>query len=74
MPEIIFTFIAVACIVWGVWSVRKHRKAGDKAALDEAWREVLNDPHYVRRLDHEERKRLERKRAVDEARAHHREA
>jgi cbb3-type cytochrome oxidase subunit 3 len=65
MFEIIIILIVVGCIVWVVWTMRKHKHALAKIALDDAWREVLNDPHYIDRRRHEDRKH-----AVDEARAH----
>ncbi len=55
--EIIVILIIVGCIAWVVWAVREHRKALDKEALDGAWRQVLNDPHYMERRDFEEHKR-----------------
>ena len=54
----------VACIAWIVWTERKSKQALDKDALDQAWREVTDDPHYAERLHYEERKRV-----VDQARA-----
>ena len=61
---IIIIFIVVGCIAWVVWTPRKSKQALDKDALDQAWREVLNDPHYMERRHYEERMRVE-----DQARA-----
>jgi nitrogen fixation-related uncharacterized protein len=60
----IIILIVVVCIAWFVWTERKSKQALDKDALDEAWREVLDDPHYMERRHYEERKRVE-----DQARA-----
>ena len=62
--NIIIILIVVVCIAWVVWTERKSKQALDKDALDEAWREVLDDPHYMERRHYEERKRVE-----DQARA-----
>jgi protein-S-isoprenylcysteine O-methyltransferase Ste14 len=59
IPEMIIVLIGVACIVWLVWTVREHKQAIAKDVLDQAWREVLNDPHYMERRHFEERKRVE---------------
>jgi hypothetical protein len=66
MPEIItiFVLVVVFCIAWVMWTERKSKKALDKDALEQAWREVPDDPHYVERRHFEERKRVE-----DQARA-----
>lgn len=45
-----------------MWTARKHKHTSDEIALHEAWREVLEDPHYIERRRYEER--------VNEARAH----
>ena len=63
MIELII-FIVVAFIAWVVWTERKSKQALDKDLLDQAWREVLDDPHYMERRHYEERKRVE-----DQARA-----
>ena len=60
----IIILIVVVCVAWVVWTERKSKQALDKDALDEAWREVLDDPHYMERRHYEERKRVE-----DQARA-----
>ena len=64
MAAIIIIFIVVVCIAWVVWTEQKSKQALDKDLLDQAWREVLDDPHYMERRLHEERKRVE-----DQARA-----
>lgn len=56
--------IVVAFIAWVVWTEQKSKQALDKDLLDQAWREVLDDPHYMERRHYEERKRVE-----DQARA-----
>jgi hypothetical protein len=60
----IVILIVVVCIAWVVWTERKSKQALDKDALEQAWREVPDDPHYVERRHFEERKRVE-----DQARA-----
>jgi hypothetical protein len=55
----VIILILVVCIAWVVWTERKSKQALDKDALDEAWREVLDDPHYMERRHYEERKRVE---------------
>ena len=60
----ILILIVVACIAWVVWTERKSKQALDKDALDQAWREVLDDPKYAERRHFQERKRV-----VDQARA-----
>jgi len=60
----IIVLVAVFCIAWVIWTERKSKKALDKDALEQAWREVPDDPHYVERRHFEERKRVE-----DQARA-----
>jgi hypothetical protein len=60
----IVILILVASIAWVVWTERKSKQALDKDVLDQAWREVLDDPHYIERRHYEERKRVE-----DQARA-----
>jgi hypothetical protein len=60
----IILLIVVVCIAWVVWTERKSKQALDKDALDQAWREVPDDPLYAERRHYEERKRV-----VDQARA-----
>ena len=64
MVAIIIIFIVVACVAWAVWTEQKSKQALDRDALDQAWREVLDDPHYIERRHYEERMRVE-----DQARA-----
>ena len=59
MVALIIIFIVVGCIAWVVWTPRKSKQALDKDALDQAWREVLDDPHYMERRHYEERMRVE---------------
>lgn len=61
--NIIILFM-IASIAWVLWTERKSKQALDKDALDQAWREVPDDPHYIERRHYEERMRVE-----DEARA-----
>jgi hypothetical protein len=61
--EVIIILFPVIVIVWILWNVRKNNRASKTAALDEAWRIVLDDSNYVHRRRYEERKR------EDEARA-----
>jgi hypothetical protein len=54
----LFILLAMAsgagwAIIWIVRSVKAHKKA----ILDDAWREVLDDPNYLNRRSYEERKR-----------------
>ena len=56
--NIIILFL-VASIAWVVWAERKSKQALDKDVLDQAWREVLDDPHYIERRHYEERMRVE---------------
>ena len=66
MQEIItiIVLVSVACIAWMIWTERKSKQALDRDALDQAWREVSDDPNYAERRHFEERKRV-----VDQARA-----
>ena len=61
--NIIILFM-IASIAWVLWTERKSKQALDKDLLDQAWREVIDDPHYMERRHYEERKRVE-----DQARA-----
>jgi hypothetical protein len=63
MIELIIS-IVVALIAWVVWTEWKSKEALDKDLFDQAWREVLDDPHYMERRHYEERNRVE-----DQARA-----
>lgn len=64
MTELIIILIIVACIAWIVWILWESEQVLKEAVLDDAWREVLDDPHYMERRHLEERKRV-----VDKARA-----
>ena len=59
IPEIAIVLIVIGNIVWVVWAVREYKRAKAKDILDQAWREVLDDPHYIERRHFEERKRVE---------------
>jgi hypothetical protein len=61
MPNafILIVLLVVVCAAWLVWTERKSKQALDKDALDQAWREVLDDPHYIERRHYEERMRVE---------------
>ncbi len=59
IPGLIIVLIVVGCVAWVVWTVREYKEASEKAALTQAWREVLDDPHYTERRHFEERKRVE---------------
>ncbi len=64
MPEVIIVLILIASIAWVAVTVRRTNRLLKEAALDQAWREVLNDPEYEVRRRYEERKRVQ-----DQARA-----
>ncbi len=64
MPYVIITLIIVASIAWVVVTVRRTNRLLKEAALAQAWREVLTDPHYMERRRYDERKRV-----VEKARA-----
>lgn len=59
MAEITIILILAACIGWGAWTMQKSKQALDSDALEQAWREVLSDPHYMERRHYEERMRVE---------------
>ena len=61
---IVGLLVVIACIAWMVWTESKSKQALDKDALDQAWREVPDDPIHAERRHYEERKRV-----VDQARA-----
>lgn len=63
--EIIIISFLVACIMWLVVKIRRRNTESEHAALDAAWRVVLDDPNYKERRALEERKRA----AEDQARA-----
>jgi len=59
IPEIIIILIGVTCIIWLIWPVRQDKQGSGKAALDQVWREVLDDAYGMERRHFEERKRVE---------------
>jgi len=61
--EFIIIILLVIALIWAVWKMRIKVRASREATLDQAWREVLDDPNYNHRRRYEERKR------EDEARA-----
>ena len=65
--EFVVIFGLIGCIVWIFWKVRADTRASKEAALDRAWREVLNDPNYMQRRHYEERKREDEAQARKEA-------
>jgi len=64
--EFIVIFVLIVGAVWLVWRIRSSEKASEKAALEEAWDLVLEDPNYDHRRRYEERKRAEEARARKE--------
>ena len=64
--ELIIIFSVIGGIILIVWKVRANSRAAKAAALDRAWREVLSDPNYLHRRDHEERKLKDRARRMAE--------
>ncbi|HET7382505.1 MAG TPA: hypothetical protein VFJ59_07970 [Pseudolabrys sp.] len=56
IPELLIILIGVAFIVWLIWTAWKDSR---KAAVDQAWREVLDEVYYAERRHFEERKRVE---------------
>ncbi len=56
IPELIIIAIGVAFIVWLLWTAWE---ASRKAALDQAWHEVLDNVYCMERRHFEERKRVE---------------
>lgn len=65
--ELIIISSVIGGIILIIWKVRANSRAAKAAALDRAWREVLSDPNYLQRRDHEERKREDRERRMAEA-------
>ena len=63
----IIILIVVVGIAWVIWTERKSKQALDKDALDQAWREVPDDPHSVERRHYEERMRVENQARADAA-------
>ena len=57
MELVIIIPILIVFIVWIVWKLRSDKRVLEKAGLEQAWRIVLNDPHYAHRRQYEEHKR-----------------
>jgi len=56
IPELLIIFVGLAFIVWLVWRAWEDAR---KAALDQAWHEVLDEVYSIERRHFEERKRVE---------------
>jgi ABC-type nickel/cobalt efflux system permease component RcnA len=56
IPELLIIFIGVAFIVWLMWRAWEDSR---KAALDQAWHEVLDEVYYTEQQHFAERKRVE---------------
>jgi hypothetical protein len=67
MLEFIILLCVAASIVWIVWKLRTQDRALKRATVEQAWRIVLNDPHYVQRRHYEEHKHEEETRLSKEA-------
>jgi len=65
--EFIVLFGLLGGIVWIFWKKRAETRASKEDALEQAWREVMNDPNYEHRRHYEERKREDEARARKEA-------
>ena len=48
----------LAGAAWLLWTEAKSKQALDRDALEQAWRNGLNDPNYAERRHYEERKRV----------------
>ena len=48
----------VACTAWVLWTEAKSKQALDRDALEQAWRNGMNDPNCTERRHYEERKRV----------------
>lgn len=57
MATLTIIFIVVAFVALVVWTVPEHKPALKVAALDGAWRKVLDDRRYMERRHYEEHKR-----------------
>jgi len=53
---IIGLVVLVVWIAWTVWKWWAREQRLEKAALEQAWRIVLADPHYEQRRQYEEHK------------------
>ena len=67
MLEFSILLFVVASILWLVWKWRTQDRASKKATVEQAWRIVLDDPHYAQRRQYEEHKRAEEARLRKEA-------
>jgi ABC-type nickel/cobalt efflux system permease component RcnA len=56
IPELLIIFVGVAFIGWLIWRAWEDSK---KAALDQAWHEVLDEVYHTKQRHFEERKRVE---------------
>jgi len=58
--ELIFLVAVIVLIPWIVWKTWARdqglEKTAEKATLEQAWRIVLDDPHYEQRRQYEEHK------------------
>ena len=50
--------IVVVCIAWALWTERKSKQALEKDALDQAWKEMPDDPYDAERRHYEERRQF----------------
>ena len=57
MLEFSILLFVVASILWLAWKWRTQDRASKKATVEQAWRIVLDDPHYEHRRQYEERRR-----------------
>jgi hypothetical protein len=67
MLEFSILLLVILSIVWLAWKWRKQDRASKKATVEQAWRIVLDDPHYAQRRQYEEHKRAEEARLRKEA-------
>jgi len=56
MELIVIIGFVLACTSWILWRKQANSRTAKKAALDRAWRIVLDDPSYTDRRPIEERK------------------
>ena len=63
----IIILIVVVGIAWVIWTEGKSKQALDKDSLEQAWREVPDDPRSVERRHYEERMRVENQARADAA-------
>ncbi len=61
MAELVVLVIIAVFFGWIAWIVWGVKQTLDKVMLDEAWRTVLDDPHYKERRHLEERKHAKAK-------------